>query len=219
MLSFFQNHVVAGIALLIGPTIAIGALILHAYALREMGLPLEVWDAIGLGIFVLGIIGILIKWDKEHQQFLRYDAAAIVASPIVEEDDRSILRLTLNQKRALLDEVARLRTLISSILIAFTNGDRATEQLAHDFGEVFTRSGISPWYVYARPDSRSQSGVILCIEDLNDPPPATEDLKGALRSAKIAFEVSGFSRSGFSGSSSPDGVNKNLVLWVAPNPL
>ena len=108
---------------------------------------------------------------------------------------------------------------MSSILIAFTNGDRATEPLAHDLGEIFNRSGISPWYVYARPDSRSQSGVILCIEDLNNPPPATEDLKGALRSAKIVFEVSGFPQSGFNGSSPPDGVNKNLVLWVAPNPL
>jgi hypothetical protein len=132
----------------------------------------------------------------------------------------NIPHLTRNQKHVLLDEVAKMRTLMSSILIAFTNGDRATEPLAHDLGEIFNRSGISPWYVYASPDNRSQSGIILCIKDLNHPPPATEDLKSALRSANIHFEVSGFPRSGFSGSSSPhDQADENLVLWVAPNPL
>jgi hypothetical protein len=113
----------------------------------------------------------------------------------------------------LLEHAAKMRTLISSILIAATNGDGATEPLAHDFGEIFNRSGILPWYVYARPDNCSQSGVILCIKDLNIPSPATEDLKRALRAANIHFEVSGFPRSGFSGNSPPDEAEKKTLCY------
>jgi hypothetical protein len=131
----------------------------------------------------------------------------------------SVQHITRNQKRIFLDEAGKLKTLISSILIAFTDGDPATEQLAHDFGQVFTRAGIAPWFVYTRPDNPSQSGVILCIKDLNNPHLATEDLKNALRSANIRFEVSRFPRCGFGGSNPPDGVDENLVLWVAPQAL
>jgi hypothetical protein len=165
MFAFFQRHIIAGIGLLVGPAIAIGSLILHAVALHEMGLPLEIWVAIGLAIFMLSVIGILIKWDQERYPANNAPADVLTTeSPTTTAND--IPRLTLEQKRDLLGEAAKLRTLMSSILISFTNGDRATEPLAHDLGEIFNRSGISPWYVYASPDSRSQSGIILCIKDL-----------------------------------------------------
>jgi hypothetical protein len=61
--------------LLIGPLIAIGSLLLHAYAVKDMGVPIEVWVAIGLGIFFLGVIGILMKWEREHK-------SAIAGPPI-----------------------------------------------------------------------------------------------------------------------------------------
>jgi hypothetical protein len=57
--SFLRINVFSGIALVLGPTIFIGSLILHAYALHDMGLPIEAWVAIGLAIFAFGIIGIL----------------------------------------------------------------------------------------------------------------------------------------------------------------
>ena len=58
-MSFFRRHLLPGIGLLLGPAIAIGSLIMHAYALTEMGLPVEVWVAIGLSIFFMSVIGIL----------------------------------------------------------------------------------------------------------------------------------------------------------------
>jgi hypothetical protein len=79
MWAFFQKHIIAGVFLFLGPVIAIGSLILHAYALHEMGLPLEVWVAIGLAIFFLGMVGILIKWDQERRQ----SPPAIVTAPPV----------------------------------------------------------------------------------------------------------------------------------------
>jgi hypothetical protein len=62
--SFFQRHLWTGVGLLLGPAIAIGSLILHAYALIELGLPVEIWVAIGLAIFFLSVIGILYN---QHQ--------------------------------------------------------------------------------------------------------------------------------------------------------
>ncbi len=64
--SFFRRHLWAGIGLLLGPAIAIGSLVMHAYALIELGLPVEVWVAIGLTIYFLSGIGILYK---QHQYF------------------------------------------------------------------------------------------------------------------------------------------------------
>jgi hypothetical protein len=61
LLTFFQDKVAAGIALLLGPVISIGSLILHAYALHDMGLPIEIWVSIGLLIFFLGVVGVLYK--------------------------------------------------------------------------------------------------------------------------------------------------------------
>jgi hypothetical protein len=64
--------------LLVGPLIAIGSLLLHAYVLQEMGVPIEVWAAVGLGIFFLGVIGILMKWEREHKSAM---AGPPVAAP------------------------------------------------------------------------------------------------------------------------------------------
>jgi multidrug transporter EmrE-like cation transporter len=66
VMTFFQRHVLPGIGLLLGPAIALGSLILHAHALTEIGLPVEYWVAIGLGIFFLSVVGILIKWEQEN---------------------------------------------------------------------------------------------------------------------------------------------------------
>ena len=74
-MDLFRGHRWAGPLLLIGPLIAIGSLLLHAYAVKDTGVPIEVWVAIGLGIFFLGVIGILMKWEREHK-------SAIAGPPI-----------------------------------------------------------------------------------------------------------------------------------------
>jgi hypothetical protein len=58
----------AGIALLLGPVISIGSLILHAYALHDMGLPIEIWVSIGLLIFFLGVVGVLYKSNHSPKE-------------------------------------------------------------------------------------------------------------------------------------------------------
>ena len=60
-MSFFQDHLVAGIGLLLGPLVAIIGLVLHSYALIEMGLPVEI---LGLVIFFLSVIGVLYQQHK-----------------------------------------------------------------------------------------------------------------------------------------------------------
>jgi hypothetical protein len=108
--------------------------------------------------------------------------------------------------------VEKMRTIMSTMVISYTNYDSATEPLAHDFANVFNRAGIEPVFVFTRPDNADQSGVILCIKDLNKPPPGTEELKGALKEIGIESKV----RPGFSR---PDAEQNKLVIWVAPAPL
>jgi hypothetical protein len=64
VLSFFQNHILTGIGLLVGPVIAIGGLILHAHDLVTL-VPSIYLAVFGLLLFFLSVIGILMKWDQQ----------------------------------------------------------------------------------------------------------------------------------------------------------
>jgi hypothetical protein len=66
MWSFFQRHVAAGFGLLLGPAIYIGGLAMNAISLHQMGVPVEVWEIIGAGIFFFSVIGILIRAEQER---------------------------------------------------------------------------------------------------------------------------------------------------------
>jgi hypothetical protein len=111
----------------------------------------------------------------------------------------SIARLSGSQTRTLLSDVEKMRTLMPAVIIAYTNGNPTTEPLAHDIANVFNRAGIEPVFGFTRPDNSDQSGIIISIKDLNNPPPETEDLKKSFELSKISFKVRGFPRSGFDG--------------------
>jgi hypothetical protein len=106
-------------------------------------------------------------------------------------------------------------TLPKEIVISTTNGDPETEPLAHDIATVFNRAGIEPVFAFTRPDNPDQSGVIICVKDLNKPPPGIEELKAALKASDINFKVQGFPSRGFPGIN----ADTRLVIWVAPAPL
>jgi hypothetical protein len=108
-----------------------------------------------------------------------------------------------------------MRTFLSSIVISTTNNDRETEPLAHDIASVFNRAGIEPTFVFTTPDNPDQSGVIICLKDLNKPPLGIEEIKAVLRTIDINFKVQSFPSRGFSGIA----ADVPLVIWVAPAPL
>jgi hypothetical protein len=120
-----------------------------------------------------------------------------------------------SQKRTLLSAAAPMRTILSSIVISTTNGDPETDRLAHDIATVFNRAGIEPVLAFTRPDNPDQSGVIICVKDLNKPPPGIEELKAALKASDIGFKVQSFPSRGFPGVT----ADTRLVIWVAPAAL
>jgi hypothetical protein len=107
--------------------------------------------------------------------------------------------LSDNQKRTLLRAVAPMRTVLSSIVISITNGDPSTDPLAHDMATVFNRAGIEPVFAFTRPDNPDQSGVIICVKDLNKPPPGIEELKAALKTSDVNYKIQSFPSRGFPG--------------------
>jgi hypothetical protein len=123
--------------------------------------------------------------------------------------------LSDNQKRTLLGAAAPMRTILSSIVISTTNGDPETNPLAHDIATVFNRAGIERVFAFTRPDNPDQSGVIICVKDLNKPPPGIEQLKAALKASDISYKVQSFPSRGFPGMN----ADTQLVIWVAPAPL
>jgi hypothetical protein len=127
--------------------------------------------------------------------------------------------LTNHQKSTLLNDAGNMRTLISAIIIAYTNGDRSTEPLAHDLSDVFNRAGIEPVFGWTRPDNPDQTGIIICVRDLNNPSRETEDLKRALDSSGITYKVAGFPKRSFEINGTSEHVDRDLVIWVARKPL
>ena len=142
--------------------------------------------------------------------------SVIVWVPLYFSLDNDAPHLTTSQKRTLLSEANGMRTPMSRAIIAYTNGDRATEPLAHDFADVFKRAGIEPIFDFTIPDNSDQSGVILCVKDLNKPPPATEELKRALRAIGVEPKIRPFPTRGFGR---PEADQSQLVIWIAPAPL
>ena len=120
------------------------------------------------------------------------------------------------QKRMLVRSAAPMRTFMSSIDIGITNDDPGTTSLAHDIAASFLRAGIEPVFGYTYPDNPDQTGVIICVKDLNKPPPVIEELKAALKDSDIDFKVQSFPSRGFQGNVLP---SAQLVVWVAPSPL
>src|SRR5262249_43610769 len=96
-----------------------------------------------------------------------------------------IPHLSEDQMHALIKSASAMRTLFKHMPVATTNGEPETEPLAHDISSAFNRAGIEPMYVFTRPDNPDQTGVIVSIKDLNNPPPGTEQLQSALRSANL----------------------------------
>jgi hypothetical protein len=99
-MDFFRRYVLAGIVLFVGPAITVGSLLLHAYTVRELGLPVEVWVAIGLAIFFLSVIGILFRWHEEHRA-----SSNAVSTPLSSSEGRISIISPLNG--GLLDEGRR----------------------------------------------------------------------------------------------------------------
>src|SRR5262249_6375258 len=97
MLAFFQKQIIGGIGIFVGSAITLGSLILHAYALHEMGLPIEIWVAIGLGIFILSVVGILYKSWNENQRIV--PAGKVNQTPVSTSAENHPLHKTM-----LLDE-------------------------------------------------------------------------------------------------------------------
>ena len=131
----------------------------------------------------------------------------------------TIPHLSESQKRTLLSSVTPIRTVITSVPVAITNNDAETEPLAHDIAAIFNRSGIEPIMYYTSPDNSDQTGIIICIKDLNKPPRETEPVKAAFSSSGIEFKVQRFPDRGFSGTIINPGVNQELVIWIAPAPI
>ena len=93
-MGFFKRHLWPGVCLLLGPTIVIGGLVLHAYALKDLGLPVEIWAAIGLAIFFLGVIGILMRWDQTHILATNDTPQALLRIPSIQPKTTKTLPLS-----------------------------------------------------------------------------------------------------------------------------
>lgn len=174
MWQFLRAHPFPGIGLITGPLLTIVGFAIHGYDLIHMGFPPQLLEGLGAAIFFSSVIGILYKSWEENQRAIG-SAPSNEAVPLTQTQNTP--RLTDNQKHTLLGEAAKMRTLMRGILIAYTDSNPATETIARDLGDVFSRAGIAPWFGFARPDNPAHTSLILCVKDLNNPPPAAESVK------------------------------------------
>ena len=62
---FLCAHPIPGSGLFLGPVLTVGAFVMDALHLFELGLPTSAWAALGSFIFFGSVIGILFKWYSE----------------------------------------------------------------------------------------------------------------------------------------------------------
>jgi hypothetical protein len=152
---------------------------------------------------LLGLSGLCLflacfqAWDSEH---------------------RDVRSLSDSQKTKLVAEFAKLKSITTYVVIAFTNGDHESGTYMQDFADAIRRAGLEPRYGFTSQDDRDQVGVIIALRDPKLPPPETELLRVALQSIGIEPKILGFPSAGFSVSG-VDTFRPNIVLWVAERPL
>jgi hypothetical protein len=137
------------------------------------------------------------------------------SAPPVEAGVGKARRLSDDQMRRLVSEASKLRSAISAIPIAITNGDAETEGYAHDFADAFRRAGLQPQYTYTSPANSDETGVIICIKDINKPPGATERLRHALEEINVDPKILPCSPQRFANGY----YDSSIMLYIAPHPL
>jgi hypothetical protein len=70
---FLREHVVAGLGLIVGPFITIGATLNDIYTVVNLGLPPQVWQAIGAFVFFAAVILLLYRFSREQQRTTAQD--------------------------------------------------------------------------------------------------------------------------------------------------
>ena len=66
-IGFLRSHVIAAFMLVGGPLVAIVATLNDAYTILTLGLPTQVWQALGAALFFAAVIILLYRFHNEHQ--------------------------------------------------------------------------------------------------------------------------------------------------------
>lgn len=97
--------------------------------------------------------------------------------------------LTDEQKRRLFLEIHEFKGLVSEVLIiAYPSTNQPAQELAFQFRNFFDRAQITSTLSYIRPEP-GQTGVMVAVQDVVDPPPAAMSLHKALVAAGIDAKI------------------------------
>jgi hypothetical protein len=193
------------------------ALLIHGEQLKKQLLDVNP-NLIFVSISLFLLVIILSPFIEEK----RWPLSAWFALPVTgtdEENQKQANRsLTDEQKRKLVNELAKLRSLTPYIVVAFTNGDSDSGAYVEGFRDAIRRAGLEPRTGFTSQDNTDQVGVIIALKDPTSPPPETEPLRAALHSIGIEPKILGFPSAGFSVSG-PTTFHPDIVLWIAERPL
>src|SRR3954447_20231767 len=67
MWKFLVNHPFASVGMGVGSFVAVATRVNDAYTLMNAGLPSQAWEAIGAAIFLLSVMFLLFRWERERE--------------------------------------------------------------------------------------------------------------------------------------------------------
>jgi hypothetical protein len=183
------------------------------------------WRYVGWGIFTIclttvivtagyGAIEIYIREQvAARQATILHDGTNPNATP--QPPDRALTysrSLSPDQFRALAQEGVKLKPFFPTLLITIAPGDGEANNLRANFFDALVRAGIRIIEANQVPEGPDQTGVMIDVPDVHDPPEAAERLRQTLEIIGIFPKYVPMPRDRAGGTNPP-------ILFIGPKPI
>jgi len=128
-------------------------------------------------------------------------------APLIATDQH----LMPDQERILLQELPRLRSLITRIQVAQSANDPPAFGVTDQYMRLFTRSGVSPQKIFIDPRGPEDQGILILVADKSKPPKSVENASANIGDSNVHPRVVQWTPNIIP----PDG----FVFFVAPAPI
>ncbi len=118
-----------------------------------------------------------------------------------------------DQIRNLIIELNKIKAEVPILYMSSTQGDGEASTYMNPFYSILPRAGIQPAYSSQLPANLDQTGLYICIRDLNNVPDAANKLMQALEVSDV------HARFALLPANLAETTNFVFTLYFAPNPL
>jgi tetratricopeptide (TPR) repeat protein len=179
MWEFLRKHPLPGIGLVLGAFCTVGAYVMDALHLIELGPPAQIWQGIGAAVFFLSVMGILYQWWKTTSNNATASPSS-TPSPVLHTDEKGNVKppttTTREPDKPETDSDGNHIIWLYRMEYAYRNGDDCLSTAAQYYAKLLANPGgiplpmIEATYLLARFRCDAASGL-SALKDLSGPRP------------------------------------------------